>query len=102
MVEPGTDRPLEEMRRAYRHFESAWDTLRQAGADVRDHAGEPYSDGSGLDVAAFEPRPGLQRETVVDTIKPTVVWKGRLIQVGQVVVGTPEQPGVKGDAGGAR
>jgi len=92
MVHPGTDRPLEEMRRVYRHFEAAWDAFTQGGVEVRDHLGEPYSDGSGLDVAAFEPRPGITRETVVETIKPTICFNGQLIQTGQVIVGTPEKP----------
>lgn len=96
MVQPGTDRPREEMRRVYRHFEAAWDAFKQAGVEVRDHLGEPYSDGSGLDVAAFEPRAGITRETVVDTIKPTICFNGQLIQTGQVIVGTPEKS-TKGD-----
>jgi hypothetical protein len=93
MMQPGTDRPLEEMQKVYRHFEAAWDALKQAGVDVRDHLGEQYFYGSDLDVAAFEPRPGINRETIVDTIKPTIIWNGRLIQVGQVIVGTPEKQG---------
>ena len=93
LLQPGTDRPLEETRKAYRHFEAVWDALKQAGVEIRDHLGESYNDGSGLDVAAFEPRPGISREMVVDAVKPTVCLKGQLLQVGQVIVGTPEKKG---------
>jgi hypothetical protein len=91
MLQPGSDRPQDSMRKPYRHFEAVWDTLKQAGIEVRDHLGELYNDGSGLEVAAFEPRPGISRDTIVDTVKPTICLKGKLLQVGQVIVGTPEK-----------
>ena len=31
MTHPGTSKPLEEMRRAYRHFESVWEALERDG-----------------------------------------------------------------------
>jgi hypothetical protein len=91
LLQPGTNRPYEETRKAYRHFEAVWDALKQAGMEIRDHLGEPYIAGSGLDVAAFEPRPGLNREMIVDAVKPTILLNGQLLQVGQVIVGTPEK-----------
>ncbi len=90
MLQPGGERPSDEMRKAYRHLEAVLDALRQGGVEVRDHVGEPYNEGSGLDVAAFERRPGLRCEKVVEAIKPTITWNGHLLQVGQVIVGTPE------------
>src|SRR5205085_11099384 len=40
MVKPGTSEPLEETRRAYRHLESTWDVLTQAGVQIIDHTYE--------------------------------------------------------------
>jgi hypothetical protein len=92
MVQPGTDRPLEGMRRAFRHLASTWDLLNQAGFRIQDHTGEPLPEGGSyaLQTLAFQPTPDLARETVVETIKPTIYYGDRRIQMGVVIVGMPE------------
>ncbi len=92
MLKPGTGEPLEEMRRAYRSFEAAWDTLLSAGVEVQEHTGSPFNSGLLLHVLAFQSTPGLEQETVLETIRPTVYYKQQLIQPGEVIVGTPEAP----------
>ena len=89
MVDPDSGRPLEEMRRAFRHLESVWDALAAAGVEVQDHTGMAFHTGLALDVLAFQPTAGVERERVIETIKPSVYFKGRAIQMGQVIVGTP-------------
>lgn len=76
-------------RRALRHLEAVQDALTQAGVEIVDHTHEPYAAGLALKVIAFQPMDGLQREQVLETIKPTVYLKGRAIQVGEVIVATP-------------
>jgi hypothetical protein len=93
MVEPGTSRPLSEMKRAYRHFESIWDVITQAGLEIQDHTDTPFDAGMSLKVIAFQPTAGLAREKVIETIKPSIYFHGRPIQMGEVIVGTPEQQG---------
>lgn len=95
MIEPGTERPREQFRREYRHLESVWDLLVQAGLQIQDHTGKPFDSGQALRVLAFQPTPGIKRERVQETIKPTIYFKGRHVQMGEVIVETP----VKGDAG---
>jgi len=101
MLQPGSDRPLDEMRRAYRHLESVWDALAQAGIEIRDHTGEPVPEGGiyALKVIAFQPTPGLARDRVLETIKPSIYANGEMIQMGEVIVGTPETPGDDATAG---
>ena len=96
MVEPDSGRPLEEMRRAFRHLESVWDALAAAGVEIQDHTGTPFHTGLALDVLAFQPTAGVERERVIETIKPSVYFKGRAIQMGQVIVGTPQGGGATG------
>ena len=91
MVAPGTDRPLEEMRRAFRHLEFTWDALVQAGVEIQSHTGMPFDSGLALDAIAFQAEPGMEREMVIETVKPSVYYKGKQIQIGQVVVGTPRK-----------
>ena len=91
MVEPGTGRPKEQFRREYRHLESVWDVLTQAGMEIQDHTGKPFDSGQALRALAFQPTPGVKRERVQETVKPTIYFKGRHIQMGEVIVESPEK-----------
>ena len=81
----------EEFRRMSRDVESAWDALRQGGIEIKDHTGEKYDGGMALQVITFQPVAGLSQEEVIETIKPTIYHKEKLIRVGQVIVGVPEK-----------
>jgi hypothetical protein len=90
MVQPGTDQPVEEMRKAFRHLQSTWDVLVGAGVQIQDHTNSPFSAGLSLKVVTYQPMPGLSKEEVIETVKPSVYYQRRTIQVGEVIVGTPE------------
>jgi hypothetical protein len=72
-----------------------WDALKENGLEIQDHTGDPYDSGQSLKAPAFEPTPGLKEETVIDTIKPSIYLDGKMIQMGEVVVGIPETPDVE-------
>lgn len=102
MVDPETGRPLEEMRRAFRHLESVWDALAGAGVEIQDHTGAPFRSGLALRVIAFQPTEGFDTEKVIETVKPSIYYKGRSVQMGEVIVGTPEASDASsGEASGA-
>jgi hypothetical protein len=88
-VDPATGQPREEMRRVHRHVEGALDMLKQMGLTMNDWVNQPYDAGLPVKVVSFQPKPGLERDTIVEAVRPTVIWKDRLLQVGEVVVGTP-------------
>ncbi|WP_433179618.1 hypothetical protein [Actinoallomurus sp. CA-150999] len=73
-----------------RHLEMAWDTLTEAGVDTRDHLNDPYDSGLPFIVVAFQPVPGIDRERVIETIRPTVYLNDRAIQTAEVIVGIPD------------
>ena len=91
MLQPNSDRPPEELRRPYRHFESVWDVLIQGGLEIIDHTNQNYDTGMSLRVLAFQPTPGLARERIVETVKPTVYFQGQPLQIGEVFVATPPE-----------
>lgn len=80
----------EELRRLSRDLKSAWDALRQEGIEVKDHTGEKFDSHMALRVIQFQPTPGLTCEQVIETIKPTIYRKDRMVQIGEVIVGVPE------------
>lgn len=79
------------MRQVGRHVQATWDSLERLGVKVLDHDGEPFDSGLSLEALAIQPHPGLSRETVIETVKPTIYLNERFIQMGQVIVGAPEE-----------
>jgi len=101
MQKPGTDEPEEAFRRPYRHLEAVWDFLEQSGVQILSHTGARYEPGLELEVISYEPTPGIAKETVVQTFRPTVYYRDRMIQRGQVVVGKPPESPAGGDISGS-
>ncbi|WP_433335359.1 hypothetical protein [Spirillospora sp. CA-294931] len=80
----------DSMRATTRHVEKAWDTLAQAGVEIKDHLNDPFDTGLSISVVAFQPTPGLERERVIETIRPSVYLGSERIQMAEVIVGTPD------------
>jgi len=93
MIDVETREPKPEMKRIHRHIEAISEALREFGVETIDHAGQRYDTGSALKVITSEKRAGLNREEIIETLKPTVRFKGRLLQQGEVVVGEPVPQG---------
>lgn len=77
-------------RSVVRHIEKASDVLVAAGVEIQDHLHDPFDPGLALNVVAVQPTSGLQRETVIETIRPSVYLNDRPIQRGEIIVGTPD------------
>jgi len=90
MVDSESGEAKEEMKRVYRYVEAVFDALNQIGIEVRDLQGRAYDSGMALKVISFEPTPGLSKEEITETIKPTITLQGQLVQMGEVIVGTPQ------------
>jgi hypothetical protein len=91
LVDPDTGEPREETRRAFRYLRSVWDTLEESGVRIVDHTGEPFDPGRRLSAAAFQPTAGLAREVVLETLRPSVYYHEQQVQMGEVIVGTPDE-----------
>ena len=82
--------PPEKVQRISRDIESACDILLQGNVEIKDHTGQIYNDGLRLRVLSFQPMPGLIRDQIIDTIKPTIFYNSKMIRMGEVIVGTPQ------------
>jgi hypothetical protein len=89
--DPITNERKEEFRSIARHIDQLSECLVEFGVKIQNHTSEPFDSGQSLEVIAFQPTAGISRDVVVETIRPTVYLKGIRIQMGQVVVATPEQ-----------
>jgi hypothetical protein len=92
MFDQATGEPKGELRHLARHVEVIWERLSELGLQVQDHTGNAFDSGQSLEVLAFQPTRGISRETVIETVRPTVYFAGKRILMGQVIVGTPDNP----------
>ncbi len=81
--------PADALRRTSRHIDSAVESFRLLDLNLKDWINEPYDPGLPVKVLTYQPTAGLTRDTVIEVIRPAVLWRGRLLQSGEVVVGTP-------------
>jgi hypothetical protein len=87
-------RQANALRYAYRYLEALWEQLAEAGVEIRDHTGEavPKTGIYLLKTIAHQPMSGIKHHRVIETLKPTIYFNKKILQVGEVIVGTPEQP----------
>jgi len=78
-----------DLRQLRRFVQGSRDALAGDGLEMQDHDGEPFDPGQSLDVLLFQDEPELTREVVLETVRPTVYFRGERIQMGQVIVGRP-------------
>jgi len=88
-VESG-QRPSARQRRIGRRLEDMERILEELEISIEDHTGQRFDPGSSLDVAYSDKRPGLQHAQVVETVRPSVYFKGRLVAPGKVGIELPE------------
>lgn len=91
--EPGTNQTRGEMKGIVRQVEALFDLLASAGVEIVDHTGQttPTTGAFQQRILALERVPGLTCETVIETVKPTVRCRGRVLQVGEVILGAPPE-----------
>jgi hypothetical protein len=87
----GLSRMPKEIKDALYSLESTWASMSEGGVEILDHTGTiPLKDEA--KVVEVREIPNLTRDQVVETIKPTIMLKGEVIQVGEVVMGRAVNP----------
>lgn len=89
MLKQGTEVPVEGMESPYRHVSALWDTVIQEGIEVSDPINRTIDPGMALKILTFQPMPGITKEAVIETIRPSIYFRDRLIQMAEVVAGRP-------------
>jgi len=79
------------LQRLSRDVERTWDALTQGGIEIKDHTGGDYEGGMALRVITSQPVSGLARRQIIETLKPTIYYRDRIIQMGEVIIGIPEE-----------
>jgi hypothetical protein len=77
-----------EIHEALYSLESMWMSMSEGGVEIIDHVGTIPSPREARVVETKEV-PGLTREQVVDALKPTILLRGEVVQIGEVIIGKP-------------
>ncbi|MDR0765274.1 MAG: hypothetical protein LBE65_06775 [Synergistaceae bacterium] len=94
----GLSRMPREIRDALYALESMWAAMSRDGVEIVDHIGGTPPSEREAKIAEVREIPGLTREQVVDAMKPTIIFNGEIVQMGEIVVGRPPYAAV-GTAG---
>lgn len=84
-----------DARKLFRDLQSVFSALSDMGITIRDRSGEAFDYGMPEKVVDAKTQPGLARECVAETLRPTITWttdfwKDTMIQKGEVIIHTPE------------
>ncbi|MCU1685290.1 MAG: hypothetical protein JWQ81_6029 [Amycolatopsis sp.] len=88
LVQSGEE-PSARSRQTGRYLQTCRDSLSAAGLVLQEHDGDAFHAGRSLEVLVFQEDDTLFAETILQTIRPSLYFEGRLIQMGQVIVGAP-------------
>ncbi|MEO3767227.1 hypothetical protein [Streptomyces sp. B5E4] len=80
-----------DLRQVRLQVRASRQALADDGLEIQEHDGEPFDSGLSLEALVFQDDPELTREIVLETVRPSVYFRGRRIQMGQVIVGRPAQ-----------
>ncbi|MGI5379677.1 hypothetical protein ACQEV2_36560 [Streptomyces sp. CA-251387] len=81
-----------DLRQVRRQVHASRQALADDGLEIQEHDGMPFDSGQSLEALVFQDDPGLDREIVLETVRPSVYFRGERIQMGQVIVGRPAPP----------
>jgi len=91
MVDGVSGEVREEMKRIYGDMERIYKCFDELGIVVKDHTGETFDYGLPLKVITTKPM-AISEDIITETLKPTIYWQYKIIQHGEVEVGTPIEP----------
>jgi hypothetical protein len=79
----------EDVKKMARYIESIYEAFAEIGIEIKDKTGEAFDYGLPEKVVTAQPQEGLTRERIIETLRPTIYWKEKLAQQGEVIIATP-------------
>jgi hypothetical protein len=85
----------EEVKKICRYVDQMVGIINSLGFEIKDRIGEPFNYGLPESVIATKPQPGITQETVIETVLPTIYFKEKPIQRGEIIIASPENQETK-------
>jgi len=90
LKDSGTVEESGVLKRLNIDLDKIWDVLvDELRMEIIDHTGNDFDYGMVLKVVTTQPMAGIKKERVIQTLKPTINWRNKNIQIGEVIVATP-------------
>lgn len=102
MTDRATKEVKDEHRPLARHVTAILDTLEGVGLTLRDRETEAYDYGLPEKVVAAERSAAVSRETVLETIRPTLFFRNQIVKAGEIIIALPLEPSASPPAGSIR
>jgi hypothetical protein len=87
--EPKESLSVDEIKKIYKYTEQISDCFKSIGFEIKDRVGEPFNYGLPEKVVATKPQLGINHEMVIETLLPTVYFRDKTIQQGEIIIATP-------------
>ncbi len=73
------------------------DIFQKQEIEIKEHTGNDYNDGMSIKALHFEEVDNIPagKMKVIETVKPSIYFKGKIISHGEVLVGKSKEKGVK-------
>jgi hypothetical protein len=90
-----------ELRLLPRHLDAAWDAVASGGIELPDQKDQRFVPGLAVNPVAFQPTDGIGCDVIQEVLKPSIYYKGVLVQRADVIVATPIGDAPASDASNA-
>lgn len=90
VVDATTGEPIEEFRKIQRPVDKIFSLLEEMGIQVIDRTNQKYITGMNERVLTFEPDSRFTCEVIIETVKPTIIYREKVLQQGEIIVGIPQ------------
>mgnify|MGYP006423559189 CR=1 FL=1 len=83
-------KPIDTYDKLRRSIEGIEQGLESLHVEIKDHTGDIYDPGMPVNPQSFESMAGVNRDTIKETLIPTIYWNKQIVQQAEVIVGQPE------------
>jgi hypothetical protein len=80
----------DDVKKVNRYLETVFHALSGIGMEIKDRTGEAFDYGLPEKVVTAQPQPGINKERILETLRPTIYWGNQIVQQGEVVIATPD------------
>ncbi len=77
-----------------RPIDNALENLESLGIIIKDFLGNRFVHGMAVNIVSSVPSSSVKEETIVETLKPTIYYRDRLFQIGDVIIEVPSGAGM--------
>lgn len=96
-----SDCSKDDIKKVLRYVDGIVDALAGIDIDIKDRTGQPFDYGLPEKVVTAVAQPGICREMIRETLRPTIYWRSQIVQQGEIILATPEEPGKQTDTNDA-